>query len=125
LALAVLITGCSTVHVREGHVDDYFAARRSDVLTTGHLSGSSRETLLTLGLDARGCTKDPRSCIVKLDDSRDVDDKRRLATIEELHLSAALATTSLDHYTQAARCRTTRSCRTPVRIWTAPHRNRS
>ena len=44
--LVLLVTGCSTVHVRDASVDDNFAARRGDALTTGHLSAGSRETLL-------------------------------------------------------------------------------
>lgn len=103
LVLVLLITGCSTVHVRDTPVDDYFAARRGDVLTTGHLSASSRETLLTLGLDARACAKNVHPCIASLTDASALDEERRLATLAELHLSAALATQSLDQYTQAAR----------------------
>lgn len=103
LALALLITGCSAVHVRDTPVDDYFAARRGDVLTTGHLSASSRETLLTLGLDNRACGKDASPCIAKLVDVRALDDEERLATIAELHLSVALKTHAPDDYTEAAR----------------------
>src|SRR5262245_38124770 len=86
LALLRLIAVCSTVHVREVPVDDHFTARRGDVLTTGHLSASSRETLLTLGLDDRACSKDVAACMAKLIDARAVDDEARLATIAELHL---------------------------------------
>jgi len=103
LALALLITGCSAVHVRDTPVDNYFAARRSDVLTTGHLSASSRETLLTLGLDDRACSKDARPCIAKLTDAHALDDERLLATSAELHLSVALKTHAPDDYAQAAR----------------------
>jgi pimeloyl-ACP methyl ester carboxylesterase len=103
LALALLITGCSAVHVRDTPVDDYFAARRGDVLTTGHLSASSRETLLTLGLDDRACRKDAKPCIAKLIDARALDEEGRLATIAELHLSVALKTHAPDDYAQTAR----------------------
>jgi pimeloyl-ACP methyl ester carboxylesterase len=105
LVLALLLAGCSAVHVRDEPVDDYFAARRSDILTSGHLSASSRETLLTLGLDGRSCEKDPQPCLARLTDARAVDDEHRLATMAELHLSLARTheDESLDHYTQAAR----------------------
>jgi len=105
LVLALLLAGCSAVHVRDERVDDYFATRRSDILTSGHLSASSRETLLGLGLDGRACEKDPRPCLAQLTDSRAVDDEHRLAAMAELHLSIARTHEgeSLDHYTQAAR----------------------
>lgn len=105
LALALLLVGCSAVHVRDEPVDDYFAARRSDVLTSGHLSASSRETLLTLGLDGRTCEKNPRPCLAMLADASAVDDEHRLSTMAELHLSLAqaLPAESLEHYSQAAR----------------------
>jgi pimeloyl-ACP methyl ester carboxylesterase len=103
LALALLITGCSAVRVRDTPIDEYFAGRRGDVLTTGHLSASSREMLLTLGLDDRACRKDARPCIAKLINARPLDDEGRLATIAELHLSAALQTHAPDDYARAAR----------------------
>src|SRR5690348_8188533 len=101
----LLVAGCSAVHVRDEPVDDYFAARRSDVLTSGHLSASSRETLLTLGLDGRTCEKDPHPCLAQLADAKAVDDEHRLATMAELHLSLAQAKPreALDDYMQAAR----------------------
>src|ERR1700754_953999 len=92
LALALLITGCSTVHVRDTPVDDYFAARRGDVLTTGNLSASSRETLLMLGLDARSCARNVHPCLDRLTDASALDEERRLATLAELNLREALAT---------------------------------
>ena len=103
LVLGLLITGCSAVHVRDRPVDDYLAARRGDVLTTGHLSASSRETLLTFGLDDRACRKDARPCIATLIGARELDEEGRLATIAELHLSIALKTHAPDDYAQAAR----------------------
>lgn len=105
LVLALLLAGCSAVHVRDEPADDYFAARRSDILTSGHLSASSRETLLTLGLDGRLCEKDPRPCLAQLTDASAVDDEHRLATMAELHLSLArrLPAEAVDHYKQAAR----------------------
>jgi pimeloyl-ACP methyl ester carboxylesterase len=103
LVLGLLITGCSAVHVRDRPVDDYLAARRGDVLTTGHLSASSRETLLTFGLDDRACRKDARPCIAKLIGARALDEEGRLATIAELHLSIALKTHAPADYAQAAR----------------------
>ncbi|HKR33481.1 MAG TPA: alpha/beta fold hydrolase [Steroidobacteraceae bacterium] len=105
LVLALLLAGCSAVHVRDAQVDDYFAARRSDVLTSGHLSASSREALLTLGLDGRACEKDARPCLARLAEASAVDDEHRLSTMAELHLSLAraLPAESLEHYTQAAR----------------------
>lgn len=105
LVLALLLAGCSAVHVRDERVDDYFATRRSDILTSGHLSATSRETLLVLGLDGRACEKDPRPCLAQLTDARAVDDEHRLAAMAELHLSLARTheNESVDHYMQAAR----------------------
>ncbi|HKU13623.1 MAG TPA: alpha/beta fold hydrolase [Steroidobacteraceae bacterium] len=114
LLLALLVTGCSAVHVRDAPVESYFATRHSDVLTDGHLSASSRESLLTLGLDARACIKDSRPCLSRLGASSGLDDEHRLAALAELHLSDALAAdrqrvaqtlppAALDDYVQAAR----------------------
>jgi pimeloyl-ACP methyl ester carboxylesterase len=105
LVLALLLAGCTAVHVRDERADDYFAMRRSDILTSGHLSASSRETLLVLGLDGRACEKHPRPCLSRLTDATAVDDEQRLATIAELHLSLARVhqEDSTDHYLQAAR----------------------
>jgi pimeloyl-ACP methyl ester carboxylesterase len=105
LTLALLLAGCSVVHVRDERADEYFATRRSDILTSGHLSASSRETLLTLGLDGRACEQDPDPCLARLDDARGVDDEHRLSTLAELQLSVAKSRPdeAVDRYIRAAR----------------------
>lgn len=92
----------------------HLAAQRDDILRSGKLSAASREALLVLGLDANACMTDSRSCLGRVEASREIEDERRLAALAELQLADALAAdrtrkseafplSLLDRYAEVAR----------------------
>lgn len=114
LGLAVC-AGCAGVKVSSVSTQDYIAQRRGDVLTTGRLSASARESIAVLGLNAQDCRKDRDACTRSLATMEGLDSERRLATLSEVWLMEALATEKqrpasqdeqdqlLDAYLQTAR----------------------
>ncbi len=114
LGLAVC-AGCAGVKVSSVSTQDYIAQRRGDVLTTGRLSASARESMAVLGLNAQDCRKDRDACTRSLATMEGLDSERRLATLSEVWLMEALATEKqrpasqdeqdqlLDAYLQTAR----------------------
>ncbi|WP_454694288.1 esterase/lipase family protein [Achromobacter aegrifaciens] len=107
--------GCAGVKVSSVSTQDYIAQRRGDVLTTGQLSASARESMAVLGLNAQDCRKDRDACTQSLATMEGLDSERRLATLSEVWLMEALATEKqrpanqadqdelLDAYLQTAR----------------------
>lgn len=85
-----LLAGCAGVKVSTIDNEDYLAARRGDVLTTGELSTSTRSALHILGLNSKSCRKALPDCREHLSASEAVAEEPRLAALAELWLLDAL-----------------------------------
>ena len=103
------LSGCAMVTVKSRGSADYIAATRGDVLGTGTLSQSGRETLGVAGLEEKACRGDIPACVDRLDAIAGLDDERRLSAEAELWVAQAQATAradtavSLDAWLRAAR----------------------
>ena len=62
IALCLGLTGCAGVTVRTADPADYLAERRSDVLTSQHLSAATQEALRVLDLTVETCLADAPMC---------------------------------------------------------------
>nr|WP_241093436.1 alpha/beta hydrolase [Xanthomonas sp.] len=72
---------------------DYIATKRGDVLSTGELSDASREALRVVAIELKACEADIPACAAQLGTVQGLDEERRLATLSELWVRAALART--------------------------------
>lgn len=92
---AALLTGCSTfrpaVTTRAITPGEYLALKRGDVLTTGRLSGATRETINVAGLFDDQCVEDAKACIGALSSSAGVTEERRQSALAELWAARALS----------------------------------
>lgn len=86
---ACLPAGCALVDVKTVDSDDYFSQRRADVLSSGHPSAATRETLNVLGLESGPCARRDEACILALKEAAGVSDERRQAALAELWLEIA------------------------------------
>lgn len=109
LLALVLLSGCAMVTVKSRGSADYIAVTRGDVLSTGALSQSGRETLGVAGLEEKTCRQDIPACVKQLDAIPELDGERRLSAESELWVAQAQATAkanpseSLDAWLHAAR----------------------
>jgi hypothetical protein len=103
-----LLSGCAMVTVKSRGSADYIG-HRGDVLSTGALSQSGRETLGVAGLEEKTCRQDIQACVKQLDAIPELDGERRLSAESELWVAQAQATAkanpseSLDAWLHAAR----------------------
>ncbi len=81
------------VRVSEIGPEQYISMRRGDILSSGRLSIAARSTLHTAGLDEGACERDVSHCIDAIATDNGVNLDRRLATLAELSVQAALANT--------------------------------
>lgn len=97
LVLAVLVvallSGCAMVRVNSLGPQQYFAMRRGDILSTGHLSAATQATLRVAALDESSCQSAPQACIDTIATVRGLNTDQRLASLAELSLQMALAQT--------------------------------
>lgn len=84
LLALVLLSGCAMVTVKSRGSADYIAVTRGDVLSTGALSQSGRETLGVAGLEEKTCRQDIPACVKQLDAIPELDGERRLSAESEL-----------------------------------------
>ncbi|HTR06706.1 MAG TPA: alpha/beta hydrolase [Paraburkholderia sp.] len=97
LLLAGLLSGCAMVTVSSLGPQQYIAMRRGDVLSTGRLSASTRDTLRIAGLDDNACQREPQPCIDALLTINGINTDRRLASLAELSLQMAISQTSANN----------------------------
>lgn len=83
-------SGCAMVTVQSRPADDYIATKRGDVLSTGQLSDASQETLRVVAIERKTCEADIPACVAQLRTVQGLDEERRLATLSELWLRAAM-----------------------------------
>ncbi len=113
LLIVVQLSGCAMVTVKSVSAGEYIAMKRGDILTNGTLSVATLETLRVLGLEEGPCRKQITHCIETLQQADGLTDERRLATLAEVWLQAALSRTpkqqvpvsdhALDAWLEAAR----------------------
>ena len=89
-ACLALLTGCAGVKVSSIQPSDYLAERRSDVLTSGQLSASTRESLRVMGSEAKPCLADAATCRTELRSSAGLSDEQRLSALAELWSKEAM-----------------------------------
>jgi len=97
LLLAGLLSGCAMVTVSSLGPQQYIAMRRGDILSTGRLSASTRDTLRIAGLDDNACQREPQPCIDALLTINGINTDRRLASLAELSLQMAISQTSANN----------------------------
>lgn len=85
----MLLSGCAMVTVKSRGSADYIAVTRGDVLSTGALSQSGRETLGVAGLEEKTCRQDIPACVKQLDAIPELDGERRLSAESELWVAQA------------------------------------
>ena len=92
VALILLATGCATVKVEDTSPREYLAARRGDVLSTGHLSHATTSELFSRGITAKSCEHDESRCIRRLFDAEALGgvEDGVLAAIAELAMAEAI-----------------------------------
>lgn len=93
LAPGFSLSGCAMVNVGSVSAGEYIAMKRGDILTTGELSAATRDTLGVVGLDEHDCEKQARNCTGTLAASDGLTEERRLATLAEIWLQAAIGLT--------------------------------
>lgn len=91
--LSLTLGGCAMVKVKSLGAEDYIAAKRGDVLSSGELSAASLEALQVLGIEAKTCTADVPACAKTLSTSEGLDEERKLSTSAELWTQAAIRLT--------------------------------
>lgn len=89
-ACLALLTGCAGVKVSSIQPSDYLAERRADVLTSGHLSPATRESLRVMGSEAKPCLADAAACRTALRSSAGLSDEQRLSALAELWAKEAM-----------------------------------
>ncbi len=89
LSFGLLLGGCAMVQVKPLSTSDYIAMRRGDILSTGEISASARETVRVAALDDGACVKLSADCLHALTDAKGIDDERRMAALAELWLQQA------------------------------------
>ena len=89
-ACLALLTGCAGVKVSSIQPSDYLAQRRADVLTSGHLSPATRESLRVMGSEAKPCLADAAACRTALRSSAGLTDEQRLSALSELWAREAM-----------------------------------
>lgn len=89
-ACLALLTGCAGVKVSSIQPSDYLAERRSDVLTSGQLSASTRESLRVMGSETKPCLADAAACRTELRSSAGLSDEQRLSALAELWSKEAM-----------------------------------
>lgn len=87
------LQGCAMVKLQSLKTDAYIDAERGDILTTGQLSATSKESIRVLGLSPDDCGRRPPPCLEAVLHSDGLDDERRLATTAELSVATALRAT--------------------------------
>ncbi|MBB4124905.1 triacylglycerol esterase/lipase EstA (alpha/beta hydrolase family) [Xanthomonas translucens] len=90
LCLALLANGCAMVTLKPVSAAAYIQAKRGDPLSTGHLSTAAIETLAVVGVGESACSSRTRQCAEQLLDNDGLVQERKLATVAELWLQAAL-----------------------------------
>lgn len=90
VCVAALLQGCAGVTVSNMEPREYLAQRRADVLTSGHLSAATQESLRIIGGDAKPCLADAPACRAQLGRSSGLGDERRLSALAELWTFEAL-----------------------------------
>ncbi|MFT4066093.1 esterase/lipase family protein [Paraburkholderia sp.] len=97
LAIALLATsllsGCAMVTVSSLGPEQYIAMRRGDILSTGRLSATTRDTLHVAALDENTCQREPLDCINTISTIGGINTDRRLASLAELSLQMAIDNT--------------------------------
>jgi pimeloyl-ACP methyl ester carboxylesterase len=71
----------------------YIAMRRGDILSTGHLSAATRDTLRVAALEESACQHTPQECIDSIATVGGINIDQRLASLAELSLQMAMAST--------------------------------
>src|SRR4029450_2354841 len=90
--LCLVATGCATVKVEDTSPREYLAARRGDILSTGHLSYSTTSALFSRGIGRKQCEQDTPRCVERLFDEEGADavEDDVLAAIAELATADAI-----------------------------------
>lgn len=91
LLASLLMAGCAMVQVKPVSTSDYIAMRRGDILSTGEISASARETLRVAALDDGACAQPSTDCLQALSDAQGIGEERRMAALAELWLQQAQA----------------------------------
>lgn len=84
------LSGCAMVKAKPMKAQHYIEAKRGDILTTGQLSGSTRQTLNILGLEERFCLAQPRECAQELSQADGASRESGLAAAAEVWMARAL-----------------------------------
>ena len=84
------LTGCAMVKAKPMKAQRYIETKRGDILTTGELSASTRQTLNILGLEERFCLAQPKDCAEELSDADGTSRESGLAAAAEVWMSRAL-----------------------------------
>lgn len=95
IVLAVVLNGCAMVGVKTRDSGDYVSARRGDILSTGKLSGATREAIRVAALDESDCARPSADCIRALAGTAGLGDERLLAALAELWTQQLIAAPSI------------------------------
>lgn len=93
LIVVAQLSGCAMVTVQSVSAGEYIAMKRGDILISGTMSVATLETLRVVGLEGAPCRKQITRCIETLQQADGLTDERRLATLAEVWLQAALLRT--------------------------------
>lgn len=84
------LSGCAMVSVSSMKPADYIALQRGDILTTGKLSAASLDSLNVVDLDESTCRKKIEACLNAVKTTAGLTDEKRLSTLSEIWMLAAM-----------------------------------
>ncbi len=90
-----LLHGCAMVEVRSMKPADYIALQRGDILTANKLSSATLDVLNVVDLDESRCRKKIDECITAITNTAGLTDERRLSSLSELWMLAAMRHSTL------------------------------
>lgn len=95
--IALLISGCQVVSVKNQALNVSIANERDSILTRKKMSEASLNVLSMTGREADTCTNDPEKCITELKGIRQIQDEQLLSTASEAYLTKALQLNNQSH----------------------------